>query len=221
MRMFTAADRNLVMQRLLDLARADPAIAGAAITGRSQRAAVTAGPTSTWRSGSAGQTTSRVFLLPGWLEADIAFMPAADFGPGGPAWRTVFGTSLPLPRPGLSDIGELAGRAWHHVLHARACIARDRFWQAEYWISGLRDLVLALACARLGYPVSYGKGAHLLPAELTEPLQAALVASLDPAELRRTLAAAATALGEELNRADPQLASRLLPLLGELAGAAN
>jgi hypothetical protein len=99
-------------------------------------------------------------------------MPAADFGPGGPAWRTVFGTSLPLPRPGLSDIGELAGRAWHHALHARACIARDRFCQAEYWISGLRDLVLALACARLGYPASYGKGAHLLPAELTEPLQA-------------------------------------------------
>jgi hypothetical protein len=129
-----------------------------------------------------------------------------------------FGTSLPLPRPGQSDIGELAGRAWHHALHARACIARERFWQAEYWISGLRDLVLALACARLGYPASYGKGAHLLPAELTEPLQAALVASLDPVELRRALAAAAAALGEELNRADPQVASRLLPLLRELAG---
>ena len=75
-----------------------------------------------------------------------------------------------------------------------------------------------MACARLGYPASYGKGAHLLPAELTEPLQAALVASLDPVELRRALAAAATALGEELNRADPQVASRLLPLLRELAG---
>jgi hypothetical protein len=96
--------------------------------------------------------------------------------------------------------------------------SHDRFWQAEYWISGLRDMVLALACSRLGYRASYGKGAHLLPAELTEPLQAALVASLDPAELRRALAAAATALGEELNRADPQVASRLLPLLREPAG---
>ncbi|HEX7993587.1 MAG TPA: bifunctional nuclease domain-containing protein [Streptosporangiaceae bacterium] len=31
--MFGAADRDLLMQRLLDLARADPAIAGAAVTG--------------------------------------------------------------------------------------------------------------------------------------------------------------------------------------------
>jgi hypothetical protein len=218
--MFTAADRDLVMQRLLDLARADPVIAGAAIkgslaTGSGDRwsdidlAFGVSGPLGAamqrWTAKlyrdfgalhhwdlAAGQSTYRVFLLPGWLEADIAFMPAADFGPGGPAWRTMF-----------------------------ACIARDRFWQAEYWISGLRDLVLALACARLGYPASYGKGAHLLPADLTEPLQAALVASLDPVELRRALAAAATALGEELDRADSQLASRLLPLLRELAGAAN
>jgi hypothetical protein len=81
--------------------------------------------------------------------------------------------------------------------------------------------VLALACARLGYPVSYGKGAHLLPAELTDPLRDALVTALEPAELRRALAAAASALAHELDRTDQALASRLHPLLSELIEAAS
>jgi len=158
-----------------------------------------------------------VFLLPGWLEIDIAFIPAAEFGPAGPAWRTVFGDTVPVPGPAPPDPGTLAGRAWHHALHARACIERGMLWQAEYWVSALRDLVLSLACARLGYPASYGKGVHLLPAGLTEPLQAALVARLDAAELRRALAAAAMALAAELDESQPGLAPRLRPLLRELA----
>ena len=40
------------------------------------------------------------------------------------------------------------------------CSERRRWWQAEYWSSGVRDQVLALACLRLGHPTSYGKGAH-------------------------------------------------------------
>jgi len=47
----------------------------------------------------AGQATYRVFLLPGWLEVDIAFVPEAEFGPLGPHWRTVFGTAVRLDPP--------------------------------------------------------------------------------------------------------------------------
>ncbi len=39
-------------------------------------------------------TIYRVSLLPGCLEVDIAFTPAADFGPRGPNWRTVFGATV-------------------------------------------------------------------------------------------------------------------------------
>ncbi|MDR2987492.1 MAG: hypothetical protein LBV34_21905 [Nocardiopsaceae bacterium] len=247
--MFTAADRDLVVERLLKLARADKAIAGAAVTGSLASgecdrwsdidlAFGIIGPLAaaieTWTATlyrdfgalhhwdlPAGQVIYRVFLLPGWLEADIAFIPQAEFGPAGPAWRTIFGSTLPVSQPPPPDIRDLTGRAWHHALHARTCIERGRLWQAEYWVSGLRDLVLALTCARLGYPVSYAKGAHLLPAGLCEPLQAALVASLEPAELRRALAAAAAALAAELDRADPDVAPRVRPLLSELAGPRN
>jgi hypothetical protein len=189
-------------------------------SGRWRQAAGTAGPTLHHWDLPSGDAVYRVFLLPGWLEADIAFLPAAQFGPAGPNWATVFGTIQPARPPEPPDARELAGRAWHHALHARACIERGLPWQAEYWISALRDLVLALACVRLGYPASYGKAAHLLPAEVTEPARAALVVSLAQAELRRALGAAAAALAAELERTDQALALRLSPLLGELAGGA-
>src|SRR5207253_9672626 len=91
-----------------------------------------------------GSSVYRVFLLPGWLEVDIAFTPAAHFGRRGPNWRTVFGETVEVPPTTRPRRDDLAGLAWHHVLHARMCIARARAWQAEYWISAVRDQVIAL-----------------------------------------------------------------------------
>jgi hypothetical protein len=58
-----------------------------------------------------------------------------------------------------------------------------------------------------------------LPADLTGPLEATLVRSLDEAELRRAPRAAITALAAELARTDPDLAGRLHRTLTELAAA--
>ncbi len=77
--------------------------------------------------------------------------------------------------------------------------------------------ITGLACLRLGHPASYAQGAHLLPGELTGPLESALVASLDPAELTRALSAAVAGLAAEVERADPVLAGRLNPKLAELS----
>ncbi len=113
------------------------------------------------------------------------------------------------------------GLAWHHVLHARMCIERCKPWQAEWLISGIREHVLALACLRLGHPTRFAKGADLLPQELTAPLEPTLVRSLDDPELRRALAAAADALAAELERTDPNLASRLRAMPLEVARPDN
>ncbi|MEV6966145.1 nucleotidyltransferase domain-containing protein [Hamadaea sp. NPDC051192] len=243
--MFSTQERDTIRQRLLDLAAADPAIAGAAVTGSQATGdedrwsdidlvfGVDGPPAVSMRHwtdrlyddfGAAhhwdlpsGSAVYRVFLLPGCLEADIAFVPIADFAPRGPSWRTVFGSpaeSQPAPAP---TADHLAGLAWHHALHARISIERNRLWQAEHWISAVRTQVIALACLRLGHPTSYAKGAHLLPADLTSMLAATLVRTLDGAELRRALGAAVDALIAELDRTDPALAARLLPALTDLA----
>ncbi len=159
-----------------------------------------------------------MFLLPGWLEVDLTFAPEDQFGPRGPNWRTIFGRPQPPePFPAL-DPEHLAGLVWHHALHARICIERGRWWQAEYWISAIRDHVITLACLRLGHPAYYAKGAHLLPDDLTAPLQATLIRSPREPELRRALAATITVVTSELQRSDPALAARLRPMITELAG---
>lgn len=243
---FDAGERERVRERLLLLAGVDPAVVGAAMTGSEAVGAADRwsdldlafavdgepGPvlerwTATlyedfsarhhWDLPS-GSTIYRVFLLPGWLEIDIAFTPAGEFGPLGPAWRTVFGPTVPLRQGDPPGHDHLVGLAWHHALHARTSIERSRYWQAEYWISAVRDQVIALACLRLGHPTAHAKGAHLLPQNLTAELHQTLIRSLDDTELRRALAAVLTALARELERTDRALSARLEPMLAELAG---
>ena len=244
--MFTAEERDRVREQLLARAEADSAVTGAAFTGshatgdgdrwsdidlvlavRGELTPVLNGWTRWLYRGlsarhhwdlPAGRSVVRVFLLPGWLEVDLTFAPQADFGPRGPQWHTIFGRPQPgEPFPAL-DRDTLTGLAWHHALHARISIERGRWWQAEHWISAMRDHAITLACLRLGYPAHYAKGAHLLPDELTAPLAATLVRSVGGPELRRALAATIDVVTAELERTDPALAARLRPMLAELAG---
>src|SRR5579883_2311925 len=158
---------------------------------------------------------SRVLLLLGGLEVDVSVMAPEDLGARGPKFRTLFGTTHELEAQPQPDVSYLIGMGWLHVFHARACIERHKRWQAEYFIRGIRDHVLALACLRLGEDALYGVGADRLPAPVTDPLTNALVRSLDVLELRRALSVATVCLIRELEERDEQLSARLLPLLLE------
>ena len=132
----------------------------------------------------------------------------------------VFGDPAgPPPSAGRADAAHLAGFAWHHVLHGRVSIERGAVWQAEYWISAVRDHTVTLACTRLGLPAAYAKGADDLPDEITDPLGEALVRALDRTELLRALRAATAALLRELDVSDAALAGALHEPLLEMAGA--
>lgn len=246
--MFTVEERDRLREWLVARAEADAAVVGAAFTGSyavgagdrwsdtdlvlSVRGEVadTVARWTRWLTAELGALhhwdlpvgtgTVRAFLLPGWLEADVTFAPEAEFGPRGPNWRPLFGTSQPLRPYRDSDPDLLTGLLWHHALHVRICLARGRLWQAEHWIGAMREHLLTLACLRLGLPTAHAKGAHLLPDEVTDPLAATLVRALDAAEIHRALRATLTAAGAELALADPQTAAaaaRLEPLLAELA----
>ncbi|NUR26205.1 MAG: hypothetical protein HOV83_10225, partial [Catenulispora sp.] len=156
----------------------------------------------------------RVFLLPDGLEIDLGFYPEGKLVQRGP-WRPVFG-ELKESREWESiptDPRLTIGMAWHHLLHVRNCIARGRLWQAEQWIALSRGHVITLACVRFGLPGAYAKGAHELPAEATDGLDATLVRSLDGDELRRALTATVAVFIRELRHHDADLADRLHPIL--------
>jgi hypothetical protein len=249
--MFTEADRKQIRARLLDRAHRDRRVTGAAITGSASRGAedrwwdidlffgvaAEIAPEEVLSDWSqfmyqelgalhhfdlqSGPATYRAFLLPECLEVDLAFTPAAEFGALGPHFRLVFGEAIERPAVAGPDRDHIIGLAWHHVLHARICIERNKLWQAEYWISGAREHALALACLRFGQPALYAKGVDNLPPEVTMRFADTLVRTLTPSELWRVLGVAAAQLLRELREADANLARRLEGPLLELAPAAQ
>lgn len=242
--MFTVEQRDAVRAWLLAHAEDDEAIAGAAFTGSHAVAtgdrwsdtdlvlavrgdlADTVARWSRWIEDefgirhswdlTSGASVVRVFLLPEWIELDLTFAPERDFGPRGPQWHTIFGEPgivEPFPAP---DRELVFGLLWHHCLHAWICLRRQRWWQAEHWISAARDHLITLACLRLDLPAAYAKGAHLLPDEVTRALEQTLVRELTETELGRALTAVVTAAMTELKRSDTDLADTLNPMLAEL-----
>ena len=88
----------------------------------------------------------------------------------------------------------LFGYAVHHALRARFCVERGRSWNAEYWISAVRDYGLSIACVRLGLPALYGRGFDELPDDVRASFASTLVSSFDRVELLRALGRAIDAL---------------------------
>ena len=134
-----------------------------------------------------GASIYRVFLLPGCLQFDLSFTPASKFGASGPNFKLLFGSSVEKPYAPQTSAHELFGYAVHHALRARFCIERGRYWQAEYWISAIRDKALDLACRRRGFPANNGRGYDALPIDVSDKFKGALVTSLDRDELLRAL----------------------------------
>jgi hypothetical protein len=135
-----------------------------------------------------GPTIYRVFLLPGILQVDLSFTPAAAFGARGPRFHLLFGTAVERPFAPPPSPEHLFGLGVHHAVRGHICIQRGRLWQAEYWIHGVRDQALALACCRLDLETSNGRGFDHLPPEVLDAFAGALVGTIAEPELRRALA---------------------------------
>jgi hypothetical protein len=155
-----------------------------------------------------GPTTYRVFLLPDTLQFDLSMTPAAQFRPGGPRFRLLFGETaagereaprrpgaLSIPTPAV--VHDVFGWGVVYALHARACIERGRVWQAEHYAGAVRDHALSLACLREGVTAVQARGFDDLSAETLARFEGAHVGAVDPAPLRAALAVSVGALVRE------------------------
>jgi len=228
MKLFSTKDRAYVFDRTVLIARQDPRVTGGAIVGSRSTDTqdswsdidITFGIKSNidikivlndWtrlledefgmvhyfdlQSGSA---IYRVILFPNCLELDLSVVPEKDFGSRSPNFRLLFGTTVDrsnFPKP---SVEELIGFGWHHIIHANAAIRRGRNWQAEYWISGARDNILALQSMRFGEDARHARSVHLLPAALVAQFEDTLVRSTEINELQRALKAVSMAFIEEV-----------------------
>ena len=251
MALFSVEDRNRVRDRVLQLAASDPRVVAGAVVGSlalqegdrwsdlDLTFAVVDGVLvldvlSDWtRTLSdefaavtlfdlpAGPSLYRVFLLPGCLQFDLSFTPASAFGATGPKFRLLFGSAVEKPYTPAPSPHELFGYAVHHALRARFCIARGRVWQAEYWISGVRDYALHLACLRRDLPARQGRGFDDLPADVRGAFADALARSLEREELLRALGVAIAGLLSEAAqvRELAEMSAQVEPRLHELTSA--
>ena len=126
-------------------------------------------------------------LLPGNLQVDLSFTPGTRFLGKGLKHELLFGNAVerepaPLPQP-----KQVFGLAVVYLLHARACIERSRFWEAEYCISAARNQALILECLSHGLRTSYGRGYDDLPPETLKTFSKTLVGTLDKSHLLWTL----------------------------------
>ncbi len=237
--MYTPEDRHRVRSSLLERAREDPRISGAALTGsaafdnedRWSDVDVFLGVAegtdiddvvADWTEALAneagvvhhwdvrsGPALYRVFLLESGLHVDVAFTPEWDFGARGPSFRTVFGDPVDVAAPLLPTFTNVVGLGWLSVLHADAAIEREQPWAAAFWIASVRDQTIAVACLRLGENPMYARGVDGLPPDVTAPLEETFVVSLERDELRRALGAARRCLLDEIAATDAALAGGL------------
>ncbi|MFN8411402.1 MAG: hypothetical protein U0Z26_03340 [Anaerolineales bacterium] len=162
-----------------------------------------------------GASIYRVFLLPNCLQFDLSFTPASKFGATSPRFKLLFGNSVEKSFPQPLPAHELFGYAVHHILRARFCIERNRYWQAEYWISSARDYALSLACMHHGLSASNGRGFDNLPDEVHALFAKSFITSLEREELLRCLGLVIDGLLKESDDVR-ELADQVTPQLHEL-----
>ncbi|MCI4369141.1 MAG: nucleotidyltransferase domain-containing protein [Thermoplasmata archaeon] len=247
--MFTVEDRTRARERILEKARSDGRIVAAAVVGSAAgneedrwsdldltfgvAEGVAVGPVlSEWTRDLSTllravplfdlpyrATIYRVFLLPGNLQVDLSFTPAAEFGALGPKFTLLFGKAVqrnPSPPPSISH---RTGLAVHHAVRARASIERGRPWQAEHWIQGLRNEALSIACMMRGLDSGNARGFDRLPQEVRTMAVYSRVSAFEREELLRALAASIELLIKEGGVELAKLDSRLVRELRELSTA--
>jgi hypothetical protein len=237
--MFTAEERGRLRSDLLEYAKHDQRIGGAAITG-----SAVVGQEDQWSDidlafgildahelpnvmtdltkhmyshhsavqhldVKSGSWIYRVFLMPNTLQIDIAFVPSAEFRPLAPTFCLVSGKANAAQEFSKPQPLEAIGLGWLYAVSARTSIARGRLWQAEYMISEVRDNAFALACIRHGLPTAYGKGMDKLPTEVAAQFEEALVRLLDRTELVRAFYVVLGRLLHEIKGVEPKIAESL------------
>ena len=119
-----------------------------------------------------------------------------------------------IPTPAVA--GDAFGWGVIYALHARACIERERVWQAEHYVGAVRDHALSLACLREGLPAVQARGYDDLSADTLARFEGAHVGMLEPDALRTALAASVLVLMGEGEAAGLPHAATVEQRLAEL-----
>jgi hypothetical protein len=157
----------------------------------------------------------RVFLMDDYLQLDVSVAPASKFRSTSPRFKLLFGEANEPEYIHAPSRDYILGWAMLWARHARICIERDHWWQAEYCITHLRYRGMELASLRHNLPTNYGKGFDRLPNEDGHSFEEAIVCSVNGDELLRALSAGVKGLLRECELGDDD--QRIRQRLREMA----
>jgi hypothetical protein len=165
---------------------------------------------------AAGSAVYRVFLMADLLQLDVSVAAASEFRPTSPRFKLLFGEAHEPEYPPPPPRENAVGWAVMWARHARVCIEREHWWQAEHAITQLRYRAMESACLRHDLPASFGRGFDRLPDEDSDPFKGAIVRSLYRDELLRAFTEGIRGLLREceLGGNDERMQSRLREMIG-------
>lgn len=237
--MFSEAERSDIRGRLVERARADPRITGAALVGSAARYAedewsdidlvLQLHPDADEPAMVADWTRAideefgladtfdvvsagvryRVHLLCSSLQIDLSFWPHDKFRATEAGFRVLFGTPNNPAEPRPVDAGNEIGRGWLYAIHARSAVARGKLWQATLILDELRNSLIALRCIRAGLNPWQGREVDQLPVEELEGLEASRAPHITAAELEQSRILLTRQLLDEIAEHDPDRFRRL------------
>lgn len=159
---------------------------------------------------TSGPWLYRVFLLANTLQVDLGFATVEEFRALSPNFRLMFGDALePKHADPTSSANEILGMGWVYALHVRSALGRNKLWQAEHMVSGVRNQALALACMRRQLPETHGRGFDQLPAEVLAKFEGSLVQRLDHSEISRAFRIALSGFLSEVESIHQEFGSKL------------
>ena len=243
--MFTVEERDRVRNRVVQMSRADPRLVAGALIGSTAGGggdkwsdldltfgladgAAINDVLADWTTRLVNEfnavhifdlphlsTIYRVFLLPSNLQVDLSFTLGSKFLGKGLKFDLLFGKALERDPAKPASAEQTFGLAVVYLLHAHACIARERMWEAEYCLSAARDQSLSLACLHRDLKTSFGRGFDDLPPKTLDSVIGALVGSLEKTQLMEALGKCVDVLLQNSQDVS-ELAQRLGPQLREL-----
>jgi hypothetical protein len=160
----------------------------------------------------------RVILFSNGLEIDLSVVPKNDYGPMSPNFKLLFGESINRTNFPEQPLRTLIGWGWHHVLHANSAINRFKLWQAEYWLSSLRNYVISMKCIRLGLPSAHARGADRINNLDMKVFESTLIQILESKELKRVLMIMTNEFIKEVQYEDVKLSIELQNIFQKALG---
>lgn len=245
--MFTRAGRDEIRAALVQRAREDPAVVGAALVGSAARDAedewsdidlalqlAADANERTLADAWTGHLSKlsavadtfdifasgvryRVHLLESSLQVDVSFWPRDQFRATGAPFRLLFGTAGNPEKPRHPDLKGTVGMGWLCALHARSAIARGKVWQAAMMLDRLRDELVTLMCIRSGLPYWEGRGADELSSHDRSNLELSRAARVSHSALDASRCTLARLFLDEVSRLDGAHAARLQPAFEQLS----